>query len=56
MSKQLITKWGALVAKVLGGITALDCTSISPKYGVLLFMAASMLKDAIQRVKETKAG
>lgn len=49
MSKHDLTKLACLAAKIIGGITAADLTSVSPKYGMLLFMAASMVKDSLNR-------
>lgn len=54
MTKQDYTKMACLAAKIVGGVTAADLTSVSPKYGLLLFMAASMLKDALNRWADTQ--
>jgi hypothetical protein len=39
-----------IAAKILGLASALDWTGISPKYGVIIFLAASAAKDAINKV------
>lgn len=52
MSKTEIVKWAVLAAKIIGGITAADLTAISPKYGVVLFIVASSVKDALNRWAE----
>ncbi len=49
MTRSEIAKWAVLAAKILGGITAADLTAISPKWGVVLFMIASSVKDALNR-------
>ena len=54
MNRTDLTKWACLAAKIIGGVTAADLTSVSPKYGMLLFMGASMLKDALNRWADTQ--
>ncbi len=49
MTKTELVKWAVLAAKIIGGITAADLTAISPKYGVVLFIVASSVKDALNR-------
>ena len=36
--------------KALGVASVLDWTGISPKYGVVIFFVASLLKDTVNRV------
>lgn len=52
MTKSELVKWAVLAAKIIGGITAADLTAISPKYGVVLFIVASSVKDALNRWAE----
>lgn len=52
MTKTELVKWAVLAAKIIGGITAADLTAISPKYGVVLFIVASSVKDALNRWAE----
>lgn len=49
MTRSELVRVAVLAAKILGGITAADLTAVSPKWGVVLFMAASSLKDALNR-------
>ena len=38
------------VGKIVGIASVMEWTAISPKYGVAIFFAASLLKDTINRV------
>lgn len=40
----------SLLGKILGAFVAMDQTLVSPKYGVIIFFAASVLKDVVNRV------
>lgn len=52
MTKTELVKWAVLAAKIIGGITAADLTAVSSKYGVVLFIVASSVKDALNRWAE----
>lgn len=43
-------KWLALAAKAVGFISMLDLTMFQPKVGVLIFLGASIAKDAVNRI------
>jgi hypothetical protein len=48
---QTFLKWLSLFAKILGAISAMDAIPIvSPKAGVIIIVAASILKDTVNRV------
>ena len=55
MNRTDLAKLACLLAKIIGGVTAADLTSVSPKYGMLLFMGSSMLKDALNRYADAHA-
>jgi len=40
----------SLAGKIFSGIVLMDWTAISPKYGLLIFVGASIFKDAVNRI------
>ena len=47
MTKIKVLSW---IAEVIGIVIALDWTGISPKYGSLIFFAAALAKDTVNRI------
>jgi len=47
---QTFLKILSFLAKISGLVIALDVTSLSPKYGALIFFAASITKDFVNRI------
>lgn len=38
------------IGKAVGFLGVIDVTAVSPKYGAIIFFAASMLKDSVNRI------
>lgn len=39
-----------LIGKLAGIISAMDLTTVSPKYGIMIFLISSLVKDGINRI------